>query len=147
MDKPVAVVLSANGKRIEFDLNMISACQSSRGAGCVDETKEWVESVLAMEGRDRFDQHYQIKMPWPDALQDGVAFSSAAELDIDKAFRWHYRVDAEVADGILTFFVYKRIPQLMSYQDGSKWFEDDFRVEVLRRSRELKEEAPESDRE
>jgi len=132
----MTVLVGRNGSRIQFRLNEIPACQLTRGAVCVDSAKNWVETVLRLKGVDRFDQEYRVEFAWPDQLVDGVSFSSAPDRDVMKVFRWHWRVDAEIEKGILTVLIYKRIAQLMSYQDGSKWFPEEFRTFLHQKARE-----------
>jgi len=137
LDKPITVVVSRNARRIEFDLSALPECGVTRGASCVRAAKEWVARVVKLKGRDRFDNDFEITLPWPNELVDGVSFSSAPDLDISMAFRWHWRIDVDVRHGILTVFVYTRIPQLQTrFQDGSKWFDDDFRALVQRKAAE-----------
>jgi len=131
LDKPITVVVSRNARRIEFDLSTLPECRSTRGPSCVRAAKEWVARVVKLKGRDRFDNDFEITLPWPNELADGVSFSSAPDLDIAMAFRWHLRLDADVRNDVLTIFVYKRFPHIQGgFQDGSKWFDDDFRALV-----------------
>jgi len=135
-DNRMMVLVGNNGSRIQFRLNEIPACQFTRGAACVDGVKSWVEAVLRLNGVDRFGQEYRVEFPWPDQLVDGISFSSAPDRDVMKVFRWHWRVDAELEKGILTVLIYKRIAQLMSYQDGSKWFPGEFCTLLRKKARD-----------
>jgi len=128
MDRPITVIVSNNARRFEFDLTAIPAYTRARGATCVAEAKTWVESIIQMEGVDRFKHAYRIELNWPEVLETGVTFSSAPDLDIAQALEWHYRVDAQVEGDLLVIFVYKRFQHIQGgYQDGSKWFSDEFR--------------------
>jgi len=133
-ERQLAAVVGINGVQVQFDLQLIPECRVKRTGACVAAARAWVEKVLRLNGKDEYYQDFQIELPWPDELTDGVWFSSAPDLEITKVFRWHFRVDAEVHDGILTFYIYKRVAQLMSFQDGSKWFDGQFRAAVLSKS-------------
>jgi len=150
--KPLRFVVGRNGMKIDFDLEQISTCQVTHGAACVDEAKRWVKEVLKLEGKYPALGHsipYQVQFPWPDELSDGVSFSSAPEQDLTLLYgipRLFDRVDAFVENGVLSVLIYKKIGQLMGYQDGSKWFKDEFRTIVHEKAREQgKLPAPEGE--
>jgi len=134
--RQLVAIVGRNGVQVLFDLHSVSECAARRDQLCVAATRAWVERVMRLSGRDQLYQDYHIDLAWPDSLNDGVAFSSAPDLDITKTFRWHFRVDAEVQDGVLTIFTYKRVPNLMSFQDASKWFDNDFRALVQTKAAE-----------
>jgi len=129
-------LLEANGVRVLFDLSQLAECETTRGAPCVRAAQTWVSQTLKTDGKDRYDHDFQVALPWPEELVDGVWFSSAPDLEITNVLRWHARVDAEVQNAVLTVYAYKRIPQLMSFQDGSKWFDKTFRADILSKSNE-----------
>ncbi|NOT01701.1 MAG: hypothetical protein HOP29_13850 [Phycisphaerales bacterium] len=144
------VVSSRNAVRVDFDLDQVVECAWSHGPACVQATRKWVERTLKLEGEYRGTGDsvikYRVELPWPEKLDDGVWFSSAPDRDIYRLPgmpRWYERVDAYVENGVLSILIYKKIGQLMGYQDGSKWFPDDFRAKVLQRARELGKLPPE----
>jgi hypothetical protein len=148
-DRPIRAVVSRNAMKIDFDLEFVRDCQGTVGASCVNEVRGWVEEVLKLEGEYpslKQPVPYQVHLPWPDELTDGIAFSSAPEQNIMRLPgipRYFDRVDAFVENGTLSILIYRKVGQLMGYQDGSQWFPEDFRAAVLERSRELGKAAGE----
>lgn len=141
--RPIRVVCSRNATKIDFDLECLAPCEGTRGASCVAAAREWVEDVLKLEGKYpslKTPIEYQVSLPWPEELSEGVAFSSAAEQSIMRLYgipRYFDRVDAFIENGALSILLYRNVGQLPGYQDGSKWFADEFRAEVLERARKL----------
>lgn len=138
----LCVVTSLNALRVDFELKYVPQCQWTRAAACVDGARKWVEEVLRLEGEySVLDDNisYRVELPWPSQLVDGLSFSSAPEQNIMRLPgmpRWYERVDAFVENGVLSILIYKKIGQLMGYQDGSKWFPDDFRALVHQKALE-----------
>jgi len=133
-------VASRNAIKLAFDLNQVRECHWTTGTACVLGARRWVEDVLKLEGAITINTRteYRVERPWPNELVDGVSFSSAPERNIVQLRGmpfWFDRVDAFVEDGVLSLLIYKKIGQLMGYQDGSKWFPDDFRAWVHEQAR------------
>ncbi len=141
--RPLRAVASLNALKLDFDLAQLPACHRTLGQACVFAARNWIESVIKLEGKfgaPEAPTKYRVELPWPDELTDGVKFSSAPEQELPRLPgmpRWHARVDAFVEDGVLSILIYKKIGQLMHFQDGSKWFDDEFRALVHRKAREL----------
>jgi hypothetical protein len=140
---PLRVVQSLNALRVEFDLSALPECrQATRGPQCVTAARDWVEGVIKLQGGTEDDEtnpSWSLDVPWPTELVDGAWFSSAPEQNIVRLSgpnRLHKRVDAFVEDGMLSLLFYKKIPQLIGYADGSKWFPDEFRELVHQKARE-----------
>jgi hypothetical protein len=140
--RPHRVISSRNAIRIDFDLNAITQCSHAMERACVLEASRWVDESLKF--RDSFKIlsrkiDYNVVLPWPDEFVDGMEFSSAPDRDIRTlpgTYHWYERVDAFVDHSVLSLLAYKKDGQVIGYQDGSKWFPDDFRAVVLERMRE-----------
>jgi hypothetical protein len=89
----------------------------------VQKVKDLVDSVARLKGTDVDGKEYEVKLQWPNKLSDGVRFSSNPNSNIRSLLRWQDRLDAFVEKGRLSILIYKKIPQLAGYQDGSQWFE------------------------
>jgi hypothetical protein len=111
---PLRAAQSLNALRIEIPV--------AAHANAV-EMKALVESIVKTQGVDIEGREYEVRLQWPDALADGVQFSSNPAANILTLLTWHDRIDAFVEGKRLSILIYKKIPQLAGYQDGSKWFE------------------------
>jgi hypothetical protein len=89
----------------------------------VQKAKDLVDSLIKLKGTDLDGKEYEVKLQWPNKLSDGVRFSSNPNSNIRSLLRWQDRLDAFVEGGRLSILIYKKIPQLAGYQDGSQWFE------------------------
>jgi hypothetical protein len=107
-------VQSLNALKVEIPLG---------GRTRVDEVKALVNSVVKLKGTDLDGRDYDARLRWPNAVADGARFSSNPDANLFHMNAWHERVDALVEGGRLSVLIYKKIPQLMGYQDGSQWFE------------------------
>jgi len=134
------VVSSANALRLQIDLNQVAKDQDLDEYGYeeMDRVKGLVTSLVRLKGTtytlDRVA--YELKIPWPRALTDGVTFCSNAAQDLrgmDNYF-WFKRVDGFVDGRILSLQFYTKPGQRMTYMDGSKWFSDAFRSLIKRES-------------
>lgn len=137
--REIRVVATRNALRFDFDLTAIERDQrlAAYGRRPIDRVKGWLPEILRLEGQDRYEQEYQVDLNWPDELADGVEFSSAPDQDLNRLTQWHRRVDGFVHENVLSILIYKKPAQLMHFQDGSKWFPDDFRAEIHARVRNL----------
>jgi hypothetical protein len=139
--RPLRIVASLNAVKIDFDLNAVKDGSLPHHPVCVQEAVHWLEGTLNLRGSApalHRDIEYSVEMPWPDRFDDGIEFSSAPEMSIWNLpgfERWYVRVDALVENATLSILIYRKVGQLMGYQDGSKWFPDDFRAVVLERMR------------
>lgn len=88
-----------------------------------EQVKALVASIVKLKGTDIEGNEYEVPLQWPDKLADGAKFSSNPNADIRFLPNWHARIDAFVQGNHLSILIYKKIPQLMGYQDGSKWFQ------------------------
>jgi hypothetical protein len=107
-------VQSLNALKVEIPLG---------GRTRVDEVKALVNSVVKLKGTDLDGRDYDAQLRWPNAVADGARFSSNPDANLVHMNAWHERVDALVEGDRLGVLIYKKIPQLMGYQDGSQWFE------------------------
>jgi len=111
---PLRAVQSLNAMKIDIPLS---------GHASTEEVKALLASIVKLKGTDIEGKEYEVHLPWPGTLTDGVKFSSNPNADIRFLPNWHERVDAFVDGDHLSILIYKKIPQLMGYQDGSKWFQ------------------------
>ena len=132
------MISSINAMRLDIDLGEIDRNNVLDQFGMTrhDRTKGLIAAVVRLEGENTYGEHYQIELPWPDTLQDGVAFCSNPDRSIRTLGRWHQRIDAFVNNGVLSILSYKHIPQMTMYRDASKWFDNDFRAWVHQEARE-----------
>jgi len=134
------IVTSVNALRLEINLNQVAKDQEMDGYGSeeIDRVKGLVESLVRLKGTtytlDRVA--YELKIPWPGALSDGVTFCSNPAQDLrgmDNYF-WFKRVDGFVDGRILSLQFYTKAGQRMTYTDGSKWFSDAIRGLIKRKA-------------
>ena len=111
---PLRAVQSWNAMKIDIPLS---------GHASTEEVKALLASIVKLKGTDIEGKEYEVHLRWPDTLADGVKFSSNPSADIRSLANWHERVDAFVDGDHFSILIYKKIPQLMGYQDGSKWFQ------------------------
>lgn len=139
--RPIRVVVSLNAIKIDLELDQLAECgDGDRGLACVNAARAWAGDVIKLNGEQPTvggSIHYRVMLPWPDKLVDGIWFSSSPDQNIMRLRgwpRWDQRVDAFVENGTLSVLIYRKIGQLMGYQDGSEWFDDAFRRSVLQGS-------------
>jgi hypothetical protein len=111
---PLRAVQSLNALKLDIP--------SARNAS-VEEVRRLVNSIVKLKGTDIAENEYTANLQWPNALSEGAHFSSNPNANIRSLPSWHDRIDAFVEGGRLSVLIYKKIPQLSGYQDGSKWFE------------------------
>jgi len=150
--KALRLVVSRNATALDFALDQLSGCrQGDRAGACVAGARAWVEEVLELRGEYSILEHhieYCVDLPWPNELRDGVWFSSAPEQNLMRLRGmpfWHDRVDAFVENGTLSILIYRKVGQLLGYQDGSQWFSDDFRELIHRKAAEQGKTQPEAE--
>jgi hypothetical protein len=72
--------------------------------------------------------------PWvfkfPEAIDEGVRFSSNPDLDPDILPSWTARGDAGIRGGKLWFLCFRRVPDIIGYWSDLQWFPDDFREKL-----------------
>ncbi|MBU0718345.1 MAG: hypothetical protein KJ749_08860, partial [Planctomycetes bacterium] len=134
------VVASCNA--MYLDINHAELQRNSEldeyGNGLVDRAEALVSKIIRLSGEDPAldGRPFEIDLPWPEDLKEGVAFSSNEERSIMRLASWYQRVDAYVEDGVLHILLYKKAPQAVGYFNATKWFPDDFRELVHRKARE-----------
>jgi hypothetical protein len=102
--------------------------------GAFDSVREFrifLERVYLMKDEPNWYQAYEIELPWPESLRDGVEISS----DINKhpamdVFFWPLRLDVIVNNGTAHVLTYHRNPQLPGFEPGDAWFSDEFRKKL-----------------
>jgi hypothetical protein len=112
---PLRAVQSLNAVKIEIPLS---------GRGNVEDVKALLAAIVKLKGTDIEGHDYEVRLHWPSALVDGTQFSSNAGANILFLASWHDRIDAYVEGNRLNILIYKKIPQLAGYKDGSKWFQN-----------------------
>jgi hypothetical protein len=132
MNQGIRAIASLNAFRLDIDLDELSSNASldQFGQTRLGRAKGLVSRLLKLEGQDRYREDFKINIPWPATLGNGVAFCTNPDQSIIVLMRWHRRLDFYVENGVLSILIYKKIPQLAFWQDGSKWFKDDFRALV-----------------
>jgi len=111
---PLRAVQSLNAMKIDIPLS---------GHASAEDVRALVAAIVKLKGTDIEGKDYEVRLHWPNALADGVQFSSNPGGDIRTLLTWHDRVDAFVDGNRLSILIYKKIPQLFGYQDGSTWFQ------------------------
>ena len=81
---------------------------------------------------------YELHIPWPKVLTDGVTFCSNPGQDLlaMDVYFWFKRVDGFVDGRTLSLQFYTKPGQRVEYADGSKWFSDDFRAFIHQKAKE-----------
>jgi hypothetical protein len=111
---PMRVVQSLNAVKIEIPLS---------GHGDTKDVSALVAAIVKLKGTDIEGRDYEVHLRWPNALADGTQFSSNPSVSILSLSSWHDRIDAFVEGDRLNILIYKKIPQLAGYKDGSTWFQ------------------------
>jgi len=142
---PMRATSSRNAISLAFPLSEIdeNVALDKYGDNRVERARGWLTTIFKLQGRDQYKQEYSIPVPCPDMLEDGAKWSSAPERRVNAVFIWHQRLDAYVENRVLFVLTYKMPPRLGGYQDGSKWFDDDFRALIHEKAREQGKEPPE----
>lgn len=112
---PLRVVQSLNAVKIEIPLS---------GHGDTKDVSALVAAIVKLKGTDIAGRDYEVHLRWPSALADGTQFSSNPSVSILSLSSWHDRIDAFVEGDRLNILIYKKIPQLAGYKDGSTWFQN-----------------------
>lgn len=110
---PLRAVQSLNAMKVDI----VIAGHTNR-----EEVIALASSIVKLKGTDIEGRKYEVPLQWPDTFADGVQFSSNPGADILFLLSWHDRIDAFVEGNRLSILIYKKIPQLAGYQDGSMWF-------------------------
>jgi len=125
---------------MHLDINLDEVLQNREldeyGENLAARTKSIVSRVIRFSRTGTRRKNFEISLPWPEKLEDGVSFCSNADESIMQLGAWHERVDAYVHNGVLSVLIYKKVPSLVGYLDGSKWFDDDFRALIHEKARE-----------
>jgi len=142
---PMRAVSSRNAIRLEFPLSEIERNRAldEHGRGKSERARGWLSEVFRLQGRDSYKEQFSISIPCPRTLEDGANWSSNPERRINSVGVWHERIDAYVEKGVLCVLTYKKPPNLPRYQDGAKWFDDDFRALIHEKAREQGKVPPE----
>ncbi len=109
------IVESLNAVKLEIPLKFTESLSRTVFA------KSAVESIVNLRGIDAYGQNYRIELQWPNSLNDGVTFSSNPQENIVSISHWHDRIDIFVKDDLVSLIFYKKIPQLLGYQNGFGW--------------------------
>jgi hypothetical protein len=111
---PLRAVQSWNAMKVDIPLST----HASR-----EQVRALVASTVKLKSMDIDGKEYEVPLLWPNKLPAGTRFSSNPKADMRFLPNWHERVDAFVEGNHLSILIYKKIPQLMGYRDGSKWFQ------------------------
>ena len=142
MGQHLRVVGSRNAVRLDIDLNEVDRNSELRefGKTQIQRIQGLVENTIRLSGKTfALDpQPFEIQIPWPEALHDGMQFSTNEKRSIISmdSVRWFERVDFFVRDGTLSIFCYFKPGKLVGAQNGSKWFPEDFRRLILNKAGE-----------
>jgi hypothetical protein len=152
--RKLAVILTSAALVLQLDLREITT-ESARQNGFDSKTQFVIaimEKVMYTRGRgvtyDGAYKDFDLKIPWPESLDDGVTFSTNPSLDLDRIQAWWDRVDGSVENQVLSIRTYFCVTKFRGFLDGSKWFPDDFRQFVHEKAREqgkLPPQAPKAD--
>lgn len=124
-------VATTNALRLEIDLDALGPAP---GETRVESAKSLVDEVMRLTGTTSYDEDYEVELPWPDHLADGVTFSSNPDKTLNALLSWHQRVDAYVEGNTLAILTYRKVAQKTYYKDGAKWFPAEFHKEVFEAS-------------
>jgi len=142
MGQNLRVVASRNAARLDLDLDEVDQNPELRQLGStqLQRVRALVEGTVRLHGEAWSDElpAFDVEIPWPDALSDGMRFSTNPEQSIQAmdGLRWFTRVDFFVHDAVLSVMFYFKLGQRAGPEDGSKWFDDNFRAQVRERARE-----------
>lgn len=131
----IRFLASINVLQIEVDLGEIERFSRYR-MPTVDYLRMLLSEIIKLEGEDQYKNHYRISLPWPGQLENSMEFSTNPDQNLNQLIHWHDRVDAYVENNKFHLLIYRKPDQLGYFQDGSKWFDDDFRELVHQKARE-----------
>ncbi|MBI4718551.1 MAG: hypothetical protein HY763_12150 [Planctomycetes bacterium] len=131
-DQTIRAIASRNAVRIDIGLAELDRNPrfSAYPPASTARARALVESLMQLRGANAYEPGFDVRLPWPDVLRDGVQFSSNPELNLHRLTRLHERVDVFVKGGVLSLQFYKKPAQLMQFQDGSQWFAPEFRAAI-----------------
>jgi len=142
LGQTLRAVASRNALRLDIDLDEVDRNMELREFGTtrLQHVRGLVESMLRLRGKsfELDPQPFEIQIPWPDTLNDGLRFSTNPDKSIMEmdAARWYERVDFLVHAQTLSIRFYFKPGQLTAPQDGSIWFDNDFRALVQTKAAE-----------
>ena len=143
----IRFLMAVNAVRFDIDLDELDTNPqfSEHGPSRVDRARVFVNEVFRLKGdipawsidRNAISPPttFEVVLPWPERLEDGVAFSSNPDMNAIVVTHWWYRVDAFVTGDTLSLMSYGKSPVTMGFVDGSKWFPDEFRAFVHEKAR------------
>jgi hypothetical protein len=73
------------------------------------------------------DEGYRLEFQYGAVTGSKFYFTSNPERDVARLRFWHDRVDGIAEPGAVTFLFYKKVEQLLAYQDDRHWFGESFR--------------------
>ncbi len=140
------LVAGLNAMRLDINLGDVlrNREMDDYGSNAVARTKGLLSQILRLAGVDRDGRSFEVYLPWPEELVEGTRFCSNLDTNLIRMKKWHERVDVYVHDGILSVLIYKKVEQLIGYQDGSTWFPSEFR-ELVHRKAEKQAKAGQSE--
>jgi hypothetical protein len=121
---------SINAIRIDIGMSEFGDNADKDDAYSSEAIVAFVSRLIRLNGTNHYGEEFSLDIPWPHDLRDGQSFSTNPDKSILHLQRWHDRVDVFVDGKTLSIIIYKKIPQMMQIQDGSKWFDDEFRALV-----------------
>lgn len=127
-----------NVVRLDLDLDEIMRNRDLDRFGCkeIDRVKGLIASMVRLKGRTHTVDPvpFQLRIPWPEELTDGVQFSSNPDQDLNgmDVYFWFKRVDAFVDGRKLSLQCYFKPGQRPFFEGHSQWFDACFRDIVLR---------------
>lgn len=137
---PLRWVQRINISVVEFPLEPFQS--ESAGKAC-QKVREFLGEVIRLRGESDYNKlrPYEIQLPWPESLTDGMEFTSNPHKDFQSLSRWQDRVDVVIEQGRLKLITYHLNSRAMYFLDGSEFFPEDFRKIILERMRAEKPAA------
>jgi len=134
--------------RLDLDLDEVSQAARTSRTNTRAYLRDLLPKLVRLKGQTKTvpSIDYDVDVPLPDDLVEGVEFSSNPEkpftgMDI---YRWYERIDGFVESGHLAFLFYMKPLQRPEFEDASKWFDDEFRQLVHQKAREQGKFPPET---
>ena len=92
------------------------------------------ERMMRLKSDDGSLRSYEIVLPWPKKLKNGMSFSSNPDQRRMAMGRWTQRVDVKVEDGVVKLYAYWKSDRLMHFplEWRSQCFDADFRSAIQR---------------
>ena len=142
---PIRWVEQLNISVVEFPLDAFQSNSTDSAEKVCLKVQEFLGAVIPLRGASDYNKlhPYEIQLPWPKTLSEGMEFTSNPNIDFEHLARWQDRADVVIEQGRFKFITYHLDTRAMFFLDGSQYFPEDFRKTMLERMHATNPTKPE----